>query len=198
MKIGVKMTLYTKNEIWKDIEGYEGIYQISNTGKVRSLDRKVYNHFQKGKELKPHNNGHSYLNVGLYKEGKNEKHAYIHILVAKAFIPNPNNYTQVNHKDFDKTNNCVENLEWVSPQQNMAHYRNSKFCKQLENERLKKVEFKTFNRIIKYSEKIIDLRKKGYIIEEIAKELGIGRDFVSNTLNLYKIFYKSFCDNNRS
>jgi hypothetical protein len=186
------MILYLENEIWTDVDGYNGIYQVSTTGKVRSIDRQVYNHFQKGKELKPHNNGHGYLNVSLHGKDKKEKHAYIHILVAKAFIPNPNNYTQVNHKDFNKTNNNVENLEWVSPQQNKIHYRNSRFCKDIEIEKFKKVEFKTFNRIIKNSENIIKLRNKGLTIKEISKKLELGRDFVSNVLNLYKIFYKNW------
>ena len=187
----MKMTSYIKNEIWKDIDGYNGIYQVSNTGKVRSVDRRVYNHFQKGRELKAHNNGHGYYNVCLYSENKKEKHAYIHILVAKAFIPNPNNYMQVNHKDFDKANNCVDNLEWVSPQQNKLHYRQSKFCKDVEQAMFNKVEFKIFNKIIQYSEKIIELWNESLTIKEIAKRLGLGRDFVSNTLNLYKIFYKA-------
>lgn len=190
------MILSTKNEIWKDIDGYEGIYQISNTGKLRSLDRRVYNHFQKGRELKFHNNGHGYLNATLYGNGKKEKHSYIHILVAKAFIPNPNNYTQVNHKDFNKSNNCVENLEWVSPQQNKQHYRVSKFCKDVEKGRKKKTAVDAYNKIIAHSADIIKLWEEALPIEEIAKRLNLGRDFVSNVLYLYehftKLIYKKF------
>lgn len=182
------MTSYTKNEIWKDIDGYDGIYQVSNKGRVRSIDRRVYNHFQKGKILTPHNNGHSYYNVALYGINKKEKHVYIHILVAQAFIPNPNNYTQVNHKDFNKSNNCTENLEWVTPQQNKMHYRTSRFCQEIENKRIKKIEFKTFERIIQNSGKIIELWNNALSIKEIAKQLGLGKDFVSNVITLYKIF----------
>lgn len=104
----------SSNEIWKDIEGYEGLYQVSNLGRVKS---KKYN---KEKMLKPYTNSGGYSVVGLRKDGKT-KFFRVHRLVAKAFIPNPDpeNKTQVNHKnEFDKKNNCVENLEWVTPSEN--------------------------------------------------------------------------------
>ena len=128
------------NEVWKDIDGYEGIYQVSNLGKVRSLDRKVWNYIKPGRILKTHNNGHGYYNVSLHNKDKIEKHAYIHILVAKAFIPNPNNYTEVNHKDFDKTNNCVDNLEWVTHRENCKHAWVTGLRTKSEEERRKKIQ----------------------------------------------------------
>ena len=98
-----------EKEIWKDIEGYEGRYQISNRGNVKSLN---YNHNGKEKILKPIiNNKHGYAYVGLHLEGKT-KNYYIHRLVAIAFIPNPDNLPEVNHRDENKENNTVENLEW--------------------------------------------------------------------------------------
>lgn len=172
-------------EIWKDIEGYEGIYQVSNTGKVRSLDRKVWNYIKKGRVLKMRNNGHGYYDVSLYGEEKKEKHAYIHILVAKAFIPNPNNYEQVNHKDFDKSNNCVDNLEWVSRKQNMQHYRKSNYCKKVEKMREKKFANKTLKRVYDNKDKIIYLYKEGFSIVEVGKQLNLGRDFVSEVLKIF-------------
>jgi len=172
-------------EIWKDIEGYEGIYQVSNTGKVRSLDRKVWNYIKKGRILKMHNNGHGYYNVSLHSKEKNEKHAYIHILVAKAFIPNPNNYEQINHKDFDKSNNCVDNLEWVSRKQNMLHYRKSNYCKKVEKMREKKFTNKTLKRVYDNKDKIIYLYKEGLSIVEVGKQLNLGRDFVSEVLKIF-------------
>lgn len=96
-------------EIWKDIEGYEG-YQISNIGRVRRNDRLL-------KTIK-YNTG--YLRTGLCKDGK-QKLYYVHRLVAKAFIPNPDNLPQVNHKDEDKTNNRVDNLEWCDAKYNMNY-----------------------------------------------------------------------------
>ena len=104
-------------EIWKDIDGYEGLYQVSNLGNVRSLNwgrrgiiRNLY--------LKKHNKG--YLHVELANDGA-KKAFTVHRLVAMAFIPNPNNYGFVNHIDEDKTNNNAENLEWCAQSQNMKH-----------------------------------------------------------------------------
>ena len=102
------------NEIWKDIVGYEGLYQISNLGNVKSL-----NYRRTGKEriLNPGNNGCGYLFVILCNNGK-RKHFKIHRLVANAFLENPDNKSDVNHKDEDKTNNNVDNLEWMTRQEN--------------------------------------------------------------------------------
>lgn len=116
-------------EIWKDIKDYEGLYQVSNLGRVRSLDRVVLqkNGFLKtikGKVLSPSKCGNpkygGYLFVGLSKENV-VKEKYIHRLVAEAFIPNPDNLPQINHKDEDKTNNFVGNLEWCSALTNLTY-----------------------------------------------------------------------------
>ena len=105
-------------EVWKDIKDYEGLYQVSNLGNVRSLDKilKAYiknqkNIIRKGKKLKPRYDKKGYQMVVLYKNGigKNFK---VHRLVAEAFIPNPNNLPQINHKDETKRNNIFTNLEW--------------------------------------------------------------------------------------
>lgn len=111
-----------KKEIWKDIKGYEGYYEVSSYGRVRSLDRIVTysdgeKHSLKGKILKMHYCGSGYLNFSLHKNGKTE-HKYPHRLVAEAFIPNPSNLPEVNHKDEDKTNNCMVNLEWCDSKYN--------------------------------------------------------------------------------
>lgn len=109
------------SELWKDIEGLEGIYQISSKGNVRSLDRWVTDKngkkvFWKSQPIKPHpqhKDGSGYLQAVLRMNGK-YVHFLIHRLVAKAFIPNPNNLEQVNHIDENKHNNDVNNLEWLS------------------------------------------------------------------------------------
>ena len=111
-------------EKWKDIIGYEGYYQISDYGNVRSLDRKI--HFnkgysiKKGKILKPILNKKGYYKVCLSKEQK-EKRFFIHRLVAIHFINNPLQKEQVNHKDGNKKNNCVDNLEWCTNLENQRH-----------------------------------------------------------------------------
>lgn len=101
-------------ETWKDIKGYEGLYQVSNLGRVKSL------HFNKELLLKLRLTGRGYYQIDLQKN-KNIKHALVHRLVAEAFIPNPDELPQVNHKDEDKTNNCVDNLEWCTQLYNIHH-----------------------------------------------------------------------------
>jgi len=117
-------------EEWKDIKGYEGAYQVSNYGRVRSVDRIVHSknkYFQKGIELKKHSAGR-YDFVCVSKNNKT-KRLYLHRLVAEHFNENPNNYNVVNHKDEDKTNNRADNLEWCTSKYN-ANYgsRNKKIA----------------------------------------------------------------------
>lgn len=97
-------------EIWKDIKGYENLYQISNLGNVKSLGNGGSN-ASKEKFLKLTKDTCGYLQVGLCKQGK-RKMCRVHRLVAENFIDNPNNYPMINHKDENKTNNNVENLEF--------------------------------------------------------------------------------------
>lgn len=104
-------------EIFKEIEGYEGLYQVSNYGRVKSLN---YNRTGKEKILKSYSNTDGYLSVDLRKEGK-RKSCKVHRLVAQAFIENPNNYEEVNHIDEDKTNNYITNLEWCTHFYNMNY-----------------------------------------------------------------------------
>lgn len=107
-------------EIWKDIKGYEGLYQISNTGKVKSLKRIMKS--RKCEEIirKPSKLPKGYLRVSLCKNGE-IKYYSIHRLVAEAFIPNENNYPCVNHKDCNTSNNNVENLEWMTYEENNSY-----------------------------------------------------------------------------
>ena len=101
-----------ENEILRDIENYENLYQISNLGRVYSLIS--------GKFLKPQKDKDNYRQVVLCKNGKKKTYK-IHRLVASAFIPNPLHLPQVNHKDENKTNNRVSNLEWMSHKENMNY-----------------------------------------------------------------------------
>lgn len=101
-------------ETWKDINNYIGIYQISNIGRIKSLPK--YNGIGKIKFLKPYSVGKGYLGVKL----KNKNYS-IHRLVGEYFIDNPDNKTQINHKNGIKTDNRVENLEWSTPKENINH-----------------------------------------------------------------------------
>lgn len=108
------------NEIWKDIAGYEGLYEVSSKGRVRSLPRQTGKFGIKGRILKQFNNRGGYCCVCLSKEGCSATIG-VHRLVAIAFVPNPENKPQVNHKDEDKQNNNADNLEWVTLQENLEH-----------------------------------------------------------------------------
>lgn len=107
-------------EKWREVPGYEGLYEVSDLGRIR----------RNGKLLKPDNhNTRGYLQVALSKNGT-VRRVYIHRLVASAFINNPNNYPQINHRDEDKTNNAVSNLEWCDSKYNINYgTRNEKVSK---------------------------------------------------------------------
>lgn len=110
-----------ESETWKDVIGYEGYYKVSNKGNVYSVVREdVMGRKWGGLILKPVCDRGGYLKVVLYKNSK-MKNKSIHRLVAEAFIPNHNDYLEINHKDENKTNNHVENLEWCTSKYNMNY-----------------------------------------------------------------------------
>lgn len=94
-------------EEWKDIWGYEGLYEVSNLGRVRN---------KSGHIMKTQRGWNGEMAIGLSKDGHQIKF-YISRLVARAFIPNPNNYWRINHKDLNVVNDCVDNLEWVETEE---------------------------------------------------------------------------------
>lgn len=107
--------------LWKEVEGFEGKYEISTEGSVRNI--------QKGNTLTPSPDQKGYTRVNLWMNGS-YKTKKIHRLVALTFIENPNNKTQVNHKNYNKSDNRVENLEWNTPNENIQHaYDNKLICK---------------------------------------------------------------------
>lgn len=107
-------------EVWRDIDGFEGLYQVSNLGRVKSLKR-AYHPTESIISQKIHLVGnYKMVIVNLWKDGKNHVHR-VHRLVANAFIENPNNYGYVNHIDSNSTNNDISNLEWCTAKQNADH-----------------------------------------------------------------------------
>lgn len=153
------------DEIWKPISGYEGIYEVSNFGRVRSCDRIVtYNngvkHKYNGKVLRSSNNTHGYLNVTLCNN-RGHKTATIHRLVATAFIPNPENKTTINHINEIKTDNRVENLEWMTVKENINHG--------THNERLAKTQGKPIQQFTRDGKIIAEF----WSMHEADRKLGI-------------------------
>ena len=107
-------------EIWKDIKGYEGLYQVSNLGRVKSLERMMKN--RKCEEIikVPSLGGKGYYRLPLCNNGIN-KYYFVHRLVAEAFKPNKENKPTVDHIDRNKTNNCVSNLRWATYKEQIAN-----------------------------------------------------------------------------
>lgn len=170
-------------EIWKDIKNYEGLYQISNFGNVKSFDRYVIDiyktQFIKGKNIKPFNNGNGYMVVSLAKNGK-RKNKYIHRLVAEAFLKNYNNNLTINHKDFNRKNNKYDNLEVVTQKENIMY----SFKKGRYNEAWKQNATNRKENAIKKvndnSKEILKLFDNGKGIDFISRKLHLKYDNVAN------------------
>ena len=149
------------------IIGYEWMYCISETGKVISLKRK----FARQRELIPNTNRYGYLYVNLVKD-KKAKVGMIHRLVAKAFIENPNNYKYVNHKDGNKANNKIGNLEWCTSSQNIVHSFAIGRSKRGEERSSSKLDNK----------KVLEIRillKQGLTMKSIADKYGVTHGAIS-------------------
>ena len=149
-----------KKEIWKDIKGYEKLYQVSNLGKVRRI-KFINNRTQKDKikMLKLIKDKKGYLKINLWKNNKS-KMFLVHRIVAETFILNPNNLPQVNHKDENKSNNCVENLEWCSQKYN------NNYGNRLNNIRKKLME-KNVKEKMKNNTKLMIRDEKGKFVRRM-------------------------------
>ena len=154
-------------EIWKPIEGYNGLYQVSNMGRVKSLERNVV----KGKGglykieekiLKSIKKRDGYFQINLSKDGKQKTHL-VHRLVAQAFLPNPNNLVEINHINEDKTNNRTDNLEWCSREYNCNYG--------TRNERIRKP-------VLQFS-KTDEFIKKWDSAREVERELNIAHNQIT-------------------
>lgn len=177
----------TYEEQWKDIDGYDGIYQVSSAGRVRSKPRKVHNYTKPGRYLRQYKKANGYLCLSLVKpDGTLSKHQYVHRLVAEAFIPNPKCLKQVNHKNSDKDDNRVENLEWVTPQENILHFRKSKLAAKYDEKKQRTLNNKSIQYILDHKQAVCDLYATGKSIEEVAKTIGLGRDRVRDILCIYE------------
>lgn len=139
-------------EIWKDIKGYEGLYQISNLGRIKSLPRLKRNFNVNTKQLdtitipekirKPQLTKYGYYRIGLTKNHKQTYYS-VHRLVAEAFIPNPGNLSQINHKDENKANNEVDNREWCDAKYNANYGTRNKRTGEKQMKQVMCIETKT-------------------------------------------------------
>ena len=150
----------TEKEIWKDINGYEGYYKVSNKGNIFSVERKdTRGQKRGGRMLKQslHKNGH--FLVGLNKGGKSTS-KWVHRLVAEAFIPNPNNYPEINYKDENRANNNMNNLEWCTSKYNAnVGSRKEKISKKL-SKKVRAVNIET-GEVLAFTS-TMDAEKKGF------------------------------------
>lgn len=183
-----------EKEIWKDITGYEGYYMVSNLGRVKSLEKTV--RCDRGyriipeKILKAGIRANGYLIVRLSKDGK-EKTYMIHRLVASVFCENPEGYTEVNHKDEDKTNNNVDNLEYCSRSYNCNYgTRNQRVAEKMRGRKLseehkKKVAEKNTNNP-KLSKPVIAIHKINGLILKFPSVREAGRSTGIPYQSIYK------------
>ena len=163
-------------EIWKDIPEYEGLYQVSNLGNIKSLSRRNKKRVNQERLMKLKLNSSGYYQVWLYKNNK-DRGFFVHRLVALVFIPNKNNLPEVNHIDAIKINNVVSNLEWCTHLQNMKHANNLGLISTKEMTESKR----------KYTkndlDRVIELRNLNKSHREISKQTGIHKSTVKRMID---------------
>lgn len=174
---------------WRNIKDYEGLYQVSECGEIKSLDRKSKRkdgrfNVYKGKVLKQGKNNRGYNVITLTKNGT-QKTFLVHRIVAMNFIKNVENKKFVNHIDGDKRNNRSENLEWTTFEENIKHAWENKIYKPIKSESVNTAKLN--------HEKVKNIRKnaRNKSVKELAKEYGVTSTTISNVLN-----FKSWKDVN--
>lgn len=172
LHLKLKLYPHQKEEIWKDIKGYEGLYQVSSYGRVKSF-------YGRTDFLKPGEDQKEYLRVALTKN-KNTKTHKVHRLVAQAFIPNPENKPQINHKNGIKSDNRVENLEWVTQSENQKHaFKNNL----ISRKGYKNSQAKFTPEEVEYIRKAYIPRSKEFGTHALARKFNVHRKTISRIIN---------------
>lgn len=173
-------------EIWKDVLGYEGLYSVSNLGRIKAYYRRV----DSGKchrEWKEHilycaKDGCGYYRTNLAKNGHNHT-VKVHRIVAQAFLPNPDNLPEVNHKNGDKTDNRVENLEWCTRSYNIKHSIDLGLKTKLFKNGSKNVSAKLSDEDVDWIRNHYKHRDKEFGISKIAKKFNVNRATIGRIVN---------------
>jgi len=147
-----------QEECWRDVVGFEGFYLISDLGNVKNAHT--------NKPVKGYTNDNGYCVVGLYDRKKHKTvHLRIHRLVAESFLPNPDNKRTVNHRDGDKTNNVLTNLEWATHAENIRHAHESGLIKISENQR------RAASRNLSKNRLLADCRKRCVLVDSMGRTI---------------------------
>ena len=160
----------------RPIKGYEGLYSITEDGKIFSHERKINGAIRKGRFLKPSSDGYGYYFVCLQKD-RTKKYPKVHRILAETYIPNPKNLECVNHRDGNKQNNDLSNLEWCTQSDNIKH----SFSMGLSNQ----AGSRNANSKLKDSdiERIMTLKKEGLKQIEISKIMNVDPSTISTIVN---------------
>lgn len=161
-------------ELWKSVDNYEGAYEVSSLGRIRSLDRVAVDGSNiKGRLLKFSYDGSGYNKVNLFKFGENQ-YLKVHRLVAIAFVPNPEGLPQVNHDDGNKENNFYKNLIWCTNQINTIHaYENKLTTNQGETHYKAKLD----------KEKVLFIRASTLSVTELSNKLDVSKSSIRDVIN---------------
>ena len=160
------------HEIWRDVKNYEGLYQVSNYGRVKSF------YYANGKILSGGFDTGRYSMMHIIK-GKHSKTILLHKMVLGAFILNVDNKREINHKDGNKENNCVWNLEWATRKENMQHAAKMGLIRNGEDSGKAKIT----NEQVKFIRKVYIPRDKNFGLKALARKFGVGKDAMSDIVN---------------
>ena len=160
-------------EIWRDVSNYEGLYQVSNFGRVKSFQLK------KPRIIKLSLDSGGYIKVILSKDGATKNHN-VHILVAKAFVANPNNKPQINHLNGNKWDNRSDNLEWVTDSENKYHSYRTGLRKEPRGEKHRQA--KLTNAEAEYCRQVYKFRDKEFSMTALAKKFGVCRQAIEHII----------------